>query len=219
MVALGKVLTLGALVAAGALTLPAAAAQTAPPVEVTGELQCPGDTFVVTVANDGDQTYNVEARVQTAPPETATVGPNETVEIPVALDVPGTTVPLQVTVTGDNDFPEKVFDGLFDCPDVADIHVTTQEGTPVGRSDVCPTFGLEADPQHGSAQVATGGFTYTPDPGFVGEDSFDYSCGGAFNTIGTVFITVAAAPGAPAAPAPAPAAPATAVVAEPSFAG
>ena len=206
MFALGKVLILGALVAAGTPTLPGAAAQPAAPV-VTGELQCPGNTFLVTVANTGDQTYNVEARVQAAPPVAATVGPNETVEIPVSLSGPGTSFPFEVHVTGDNGFEETVFEALFDCPLVADIRVTTQEGTPVEKSDVCPAFAFGAPgPRHGTVQVTTDefeGFIYTPDPGFVGEDSFEYVCLGAANTIGTVFITVTAAPAALPAPPPA----------------
>ncbi|HKE75938.1 MAG TPA: Ig-like domain-containing protein [Acidimicrobiales bacterium] len=216
-----KVLTLGVLVAAATFVLPAAAAQPAPPVDVTGELQCPGDTFVVTVANSGDQTYNVEASADPASPETATVGPNETVDIPVPLHVPGATFPFVVQVTGDNGFPATTFDPVFDCPSVIDFSVTTQEGTPVEKSDICPTFGAgESGPEHGTLKSAThglGGFVYTPDPGFVGTDSFDYQCGGAANQLGTVTVTVTSAPAAP--PPPAPAAPATPVAASPTFAG
>ncbi len=207
MFALGKVLILGALAAAGTLTLPAAAAQSPAPVVVTGELQCPGDTFLVTVANAGDQTYNVEARVQAAPPVAATLGPSETVEIAVSLFGPGTSFPFEVHVTGDNDFEETVFEAVFDCPIVADIRVMTQEGTPIERSNVCPALAFGAvGPQHGTIQVLTDefeGFSYTPDPGFVGEDTFEYVCLGAANTIGTVFITVTAVPAAPSAPPPA----------------
>jgi hypothetical protein len=169
---------------------------------------------VVTVANGGDQTYNVEATVQEAAPVTATVGPNQTVEIPVPLHVPGTSFPFDVRVTGDNGFPEKVFETVFDCPSVVDIRLTTPAGTPVAGSADCPALALEAEPQHGTVQfqdAVFGGFVYTSDPGFVGGDSFDNRCLGAANTIGTVTITVTAAP--------AMAAPAAPVAAEPTFTG
>ncbi|HET6832397.1 MAG TPA: hypothetical protein VFH30_00920 [Acidimicrobiales bacterium] len=74
----------------------------------------------------------------------------------------------------------------------------------------CPAVGqpaLAINERIVDAVLASGtsheGFIYTPDPGFVGEDSFEYVCLGAANTIGTVFITVTAAPAAPPAPPPA----------------
>jgi len=48
------------------------------------------------------------------------------------------------------------------------------------------------DPTHGSLTVsANGSFTYTPDTGFLGEDSFTYTVSdGTLVDIGTVSITV-----------------------------
>ena len=43
-----------------------------------------------------------------------------------------------------------------------------------------------------------GELLYTPDPGFVGEDTFDYECGASVNSFGTVTITVTDTPAAPA---------------------
>ena len=70
-------------------------------------------------------------------------------------------------------------------PVAVDDFATTSEDVPVtgerGRNDlgdVGPAF-VVGGPSNGTVVVAPAAVTYTPDPGFVGTDTFDYEICGA----------------------------------------
>ncbi|GIE90412.1 Ig-like domain-containing protein [Actinoplanes regularis] len=70
-----------------------------------------------------------------------------------------------------------------------------------------------SQPSHGTARLnADGSVTYTPDPGFLGEDRFNYEIVDADGNValGTIFITVSTS-GFPGSPEPPPASPSPAV--------
>ncbi len=48
------------------------------------------------------------------------------------------------------------------------------------------------DPPHGSVSISSDGttMTYTPDPGFVGEDTFDYTISDGYGGTATATVTV-----------------------------
>ena len=90
---------------------------------------------------------------------------------------------------------------------VTDDSYSTPQDTPltvdpigvVSNDNICGTSGLvisETQPTHGTLSDfddSDGGFTYTPDPGFTGTDSFTYSLEDVEGSpIGTVTITVSA---------------------------
>jgi Bacterial Ig domain len=191
----------GALMSLSALVLPM---QDTTPPTVTGKLECPANVFVVTVDNPGDLTFAVEVTADGDPYASVTVGPGSVVEIPVAMDEVGD--PADIVVTGDNDFPPTEFP-VFPCPTRMDFSVTTPESTPL----VIDLFGpcsWPTETTHGTLEsTGSGELLYTPDAGFVGEDTFDYECGASVNSFGTVTITVTDA-SAPVAP-----------VVEPAFTG
>ncbi len=120
---------------------------------------------------------------------------------------------------------------------------STPEGTPlvvppigvVTNDNICGTDGLvlsHSSPTHGSLtnfDDAKGGFTYTPDPGFTGTDSFTYVLedveGSPTGTV-TITVTPLATTTTTAAPTTTTAAPTTtaavaaqAVAASPAFTG
>jgi hypothetical protein len=193
----------GALVSLSALVLPVQ--DTSLPT-VTGELECPANEFVVTVDNPGDLTFEVEVKANGDPRASVTVGAGDVVDIPVTME--GTAQPAAILVTGDNGFPQTLFPAVFGCPLRTDYSVTTPESTALVIDLFGPCSWSEA--MHGTAESAgLNKVLYTPDPGFVGVDSFDYECGASVNSFGTVTITVTDTP------APAPVAP----VVEPAFTG
>ena len=136
---------------------------------------------------------------------TATVGPGSVVDIPVELD--GLPLPIDVSVTGDNGFPTTpIGPPIFGCPSRFDLSVTTPESTPVVVSLPGPCYPT-TDPSHGTIETTRwdagpllGEFLYTPNPGFVGEDTFDYDCVISASAFGTVSVTVTAAPSPPSPP-------------------
>jgi Bacterial Ig domain len=165
---------------------------------VTSRLDCPANVFVVIVDNPGDMTFEVEVHAHsggtTTVVATATVGPASVVDIPVELD--GLPLPVDVSVTGDNGFPATpIGPPIFGCPSQFDLTVTTPESTPVVVSLPGPCDPT-TDPSHGTIETTNllGEFLYTPDPGFVGEDTFDYECVVSASAFGTVSVIVTAAP-------------------------
>jgi VCBS repeat-containing protein len=124
-------------------------------------------------------------------------------EAPIAL-------PLEITAAG------SLTDILADCdimpipenqgPDAQDDSIETTQGTAVdgtvASNDSDPdgddlTFFVEDGPVDGSIEFYLDGtYTYTPDPGFSGQDTFTYeACDGNGGTdIATVTITIDAAP-------------------------
>jgi hypothetical protein len=168
---------------------------------VTSRLDCPANVFVVIVDNPGEQTFEVEVHAHsggtTTVVATATVGPGSVVDIPVELD--GLPLPLDVSVTGNNGFPATPIEApIFGCPSRFDVSVTTPESTPVMVSLPGPCDPT-TQPSHGTIERTTllGEFLYSPDPGFVGEDTFDYECVVSASAFGTVSVIVTAAPSPP----------------------
>ena len=95
-----------------------------------------------------------------------------------------------------------------DAPVAADVGASTVHATPVGLTLVGTdvdgdtlTYELVDGPSHGDVVgVAGGAPTYTPDTGFLGDDTFTYRVddGTVTSAVATVTVTVAAAvPGAP----------------------
>jgi hypothetical protein len=107
---------------------------------------------------------------------------------------------------------------------VADPGVTSND-TPCGDGLVIST----SQPSHGTLanfDDASGGFTYTPDPGFTGTDTFQYQFEDVESPTGTVTITVTAATStttsttlATTTTTVAPTTTAVAVAAQPAFTG
>jgi hypothetical protein len=123
---------------------------------------------------------------------------------------------------------------------VADDSYSTTQDTPLVVADpgvvtndtICGTDGLvisTSSPSHGALanfDDAGGGFTYTPDPGFTGTDSFTYvledvdgsPTGTVTITVGAPATTTVTSPTTSAAPSTS-AAVAPAVQAQPAFTG
>jgi hypothetical protein len=126
--------------------------------------------------------------------------------VEVAVAVPGTAgaqVACTIAVADDS------YSTMQDTPLVVDpIGVVTND-------TICGTDGLvisDTQPTHGSLggtfDDSEGGFTYTPDPGFTGTDSFTYHLEDVTDSpVATVTITVGAV--APTTVAPTTTAPAT----------
>ena len=75
---------------------------------------------------------------------------------------------------------------------------TTHTLSSHSKSEPGDTYGLAKRPQQGHVQItdaSTGAYIYTPRPGFVGEDHFDYQlCEGSTSHCVTATITVVVAP-------------------------
>lgn len=119
----------------------------------------------------------------------------------------GTTDSNEATVT-------ITINPVNDAPAASDDTYTTSEGTPLSvpesgvlANDQDPDgdalTAVPADPaQHGTVALnSDGSFTYTPDPGFSGTDTFTYraSDGTADSNVATVTVTVIAVNHPPAA--------------------
>lgn len=90
--------------------------------------------------------------------------------------------------------------GVNDAPTANPQTVTTHAGTPVaialtgGDVDGDPlSFSVASAPLHGTLSGVAPALTYTPDPGFAGEDSFTFTAsdGVASSPAATVAINVA----------------------------
>ena len=136
------------------------------------------------------------------------LGPGEsapiTINVSVDDDPPGTVVNTVTVVNegDDNASNNTATDtGTIDrLPHSTDDSATTEEDTPVTISVVGNDTGGDgsltvvgnSDPANGSVICTTTACTYTPDPGFTGTDSFDYTVSDADGdeTTGIVTITV-----------------------------
>ena len=95
-----------------------------------------------------------------------------------------------VTITLTNGLPVGVADTVTTSRDVAVIiNVLANDSDPDGDTLTAVKFG---NPAHGTLTQADGTFTYTPDEGYVGPDSFTYSATDNLNSSAalTVAITV-----------------------------
>ena len=179
------------------------AGQAPPPVAVATRVVCPGDQFEITITNPGVQTYQVviTSTFETgAPPEVVqvTIDPGETEQVLIAI----TGTPMEVSIDGDGDFPDQQTPPLFRCTQVVDLTATTPQDTPV-VIDLRGPCATGADTPHGTVeQIDNFTIRYTPDPGFVGVDTFPYSCSTSAELEGSVTVTVTPAQAPPAEPVP-----------------
>jgi len=146
----------------------------------------------VTVDADGSYTYT---------PDPGYSGPDSfgyEVCDPSGACAPAT---VTVTVTADNDAP----------PSPADSSFSTAEDTPASGTlpgSVDPdgdalTFGATDAPAHGDVTIdADGSYTYTPDPGYSGPDSFGYEVCDPSGACAPATVTVTVTPVNDAPPAP-----------------
>ena len=87
-------------------------------------------------------------------------------------------------------------------------------GTTFTSPTICPVaLFIDRPPSHGTVRPQDAGgeafFTYAPTAGFVGKDSFDYSCITSAAQFGTIHLTVVPAAVAPPTTPPASGLPAT----------
>lgn len=133
-------------------------------------------------------------------------GQNGEAEVTVqARDTNNQTVSttFSVTVNPDNDAPVGVPDTFSMILTEGSLVVSVADGvlnndTVDGNAPL--TASLESDPTNGSVELnSDGSFTYTPEAGFVGLDSFSYtaSAGNTDSNITTVSIQVNALPAIP----------------------
>lgn len=190
----------GGLLAAPLLATAAPAGEGPPLPTVDLEVVCPGNQLVVTIDNQTGLDYEVTVEVgPDGQPPTAT----EDVSLPSGtteeLTFPFPGSPAAVVVTGDGDFPTTTFSPVFGCATERDFDVTTPEGTPV-EIDLGAPCSAPATTEHGTTeQVDNFTIRYTPAPGFVGVDTFDYTCTASANQFGTVTVTVTPAQAPPPA--------------------
>ncbi|MCL2656886.1 MAG: Ig-like domain-containing protein [Betaproteobacteria bacterium] len=102
----------------------------------------------------------------------------------------GTTFDIVITLNGVNDAPTAADDSITTA------HNTAYTGQLPDASDVDEgqsiTYAKGSDPAHGTVVIhADGSYTYTPEAGYSGADSFTYSVSdGTDNTTYTVTITI-----------------------------
>lgn len=153
-------------------------------------------TWTITVNNDG--TYTFEQLAVIDHPNDA--NPNDSIGIDVtatATDNEGDTATSQFTVTVFDDGPVASPDGpAAVAEDTATIINVTDNDTPGADGvDLATGVALLADASNGSAVYNDDGtFTYTPDAGFEGTDSFTYTLtdGDGDTSTATVSVNVAA---------------------------
>lgn len=186
---------LAALTAATAASV-AAAGQAPPLPTVTIDLGCPENEFTVTIDNQTAATYEVTVSATPDFEQVVSVGPDDTVEVVIEY----TSGPMDIVVTGDADFPPTALT-TFGCPRQVDLTFTTTEGTAIDLEMPCPIG--DRDLEHGTLR-AIGNFrsTWTPDPGFVGQESIHYECPSSFEQNGTITFVVDPAQALPAEPVP-----------------
>nr|VFK47829.1 MAG: hypothetical protein BECKTC1821D_GA0114238_105210 [Candidatus Kentron sp. TC] len=105
------------------------------------------------------------------------------------------TATVAVTIDSINDAPIAVSDSI-DMTDGASIAIDVLANDNDVDGDPLTTQGITAAPANGSAIVEPDGrITYTPNPGFTGTDTFDYSIGdGLLAAQAAVTVTVTLAP-------------------------
>ena len=146
----------------------------------------------VTVQPDGDFTYTPDAHY--AGPDSFTYEVCDPSDRCAQASVTGTVTPV-------NDVPVAPATTSFATPED-----TPHSGTLPGGTDAdgdALTFGGATDPAHGTVTVnGDGTFTYTPDGGYHGPDSFTYEVCDPSDACATVSVTVTVSPvnDTPAAP-------------------
>jgi hypothetical protein len=113
--------------------------------------------------------------------------------------------PFEIVIERD-DTGEVLFESqAFLCPARIDHSFTVTAGTTFTSPTICPVaLFVDRRPSHGTVRAKVDGsdafFTYTPAAGFVGKDSFDYSCITSAAQFGTIHLTVVPAAVAPTTP-------------------
>ncbi|WP_310734448.1 tandem-95 repeat protein, partial [Ideonella livida] len=144
-----------------------------------------GDTLAFSVdthPSNGSVTIDAATGIYTYTPDAGWSGVDSFIVLVDDGNGGQTPVTVQVTVNPVNDAPEggDVTDPDWDATD-GRYELTTDEDTPVGGTVAAGdadgdtlAFSVDTDPTHGSVSLdpATGVYTYTPDAGWSGVDSF-----------------------------------------------
>jgi VCBS repeat-containing protein len=120
-----------------------------------------------------------------------------------ASDGVTTSTPTTVSITVTDNAPTAA-NHTYGIPENTAENVTAASGLLVGASDADSdplTVSAWTQPGHGSLQVnSNGSFTYTPNTGYTGTDSFQYTVSdGALTATATVTLSVHASDAAPTA--------------------
>jgi large repetitive protein len=187
------------------LALPAASATAAPPecdprpltVPVFGHLTwplgCPGATTLAALTSPATGTF--------------TLSPTGTVDYTPAPGFVGVVTFAFQAGNGDGlsaPVSIEIMVGAEPAPACLDRPVATTEGTSVSVVPDCwytTQLLLDAPPAHGTARLAAGVLTYTPDAGFVGTDTLRFAATGPSGT-SLRTLTVSVGPRPLAAPTP-----------------
>jgi hypothetical protein len=105
------------------------------------------------------------------------------------------TQDVNVTLNAQNDVPVAVDDNATVTEDSADNVIDVLDNDyDVDAQDSISIDSITSGPSHGTASITSGKIEYTPNPGYVGDDSLAYqiSDGQATTDTATVFITVEA---------------------------
>jgi hypothetical protein len=149
----------------------------------------PGDTLTVTSVGDPvNGTASTDGTTVTYTPFPNFNGTDSftyTVQDP-AMEMDTATVTITVNPTDDS--PDAVNDFVFTFPDTSVMFF------PLGNDsspDGPPTITMVTDPPNGTAVInGDGTITYTPDAGFIGTDSFDYTITDPDGDTDTATVTV-----------------------------
>jgi len=155
---------------------------------------------------DGLGNVSVSANLVVYDPGTAYqfLGAGETATVQIAYTVAdnhgaSTDSTASVTVTGFNDAPVALADSATTLED-APVSGNVLGNDSDAESDALSVLAASFDTAHGSVVISDGGgFVYTPQTNFSGNDSFDYtvSDGNGGSTVGTVNVAVEAVADAP----------------------
>ena len=160
-----------------------------------------GDVLTVTPSDPAHGSVTESGGVVTYTPDAGYAGPDSfTYEV---CDPSGAcdTATVTVTVTPVNDAPPAPPTSSFDTPEDTP-HTGTLPGSVDPDGDAL-TFGETDEPDHGTVTIdADGDYTYTPDPGYFGPDSFGYEVCDPSGACASTTVTVTVTPVNDAPPAP-----------------
>jgi hypothetical protein len=199
---------------------------TSTPAEPTSTPSEPTSTptpgpVTVTIAKNCDS-YSIDAGVDNggSVPVTVGVAERDGVVFSSVTVGPGGTGLLRVEASFSNSYhltytrldtghEVGMFDeDLFVCAHRGDHLIEVVSGTTYTSTLSCPLFlTVPRKPSHGRVGTVGDGFgghrfTYTPAPGYLGRDRFDYACNTSAELFGAIFITVLPAPPARLVPVP-----------------
>ena len=165
-----------------------------------------GTSYTVTALTNG---LEYDFRIRAVNTHGESVASNAATVVPM---VSSERTPTAVTPTATPDYEDPNATTPNTAPTAVDDAARTAEGTPVDIDVVANDTDAEGDtlrvtsvtkPRNGTAVIKSGGsttVTYTPNVGFHGTDSFNYTLSDGFNTVtGAVTVTVAPSNRAPEA--------------------